>query len=92
MLSQHSRHIAAWNTPISAVAGIYTHSYDAGLNARNGFPVFSTMFEANHVSKKEEQFAAYKLTQEDKIEIQELAKRPELGECRLRCSLMEQRP
>ena len=60
-------------------AGIYTHSYDAGLNARNGFPVFSTLFEANHVSKKEEQFAAYKLTQEDKMEILELAKRPDLG-------------
>ncbi|KAK9825592.1 hypothetical protein WJX74_008760 [Apatococcus lobatus] len=61
------------------VTGIYTHSYDAGLNARNGFPVFSTLFEANHVSKKEEQFAAYKLTQEDKMEILELAKRPDLA-------------
>jgi DNA replicative helicase MCM subunit Mcm2 (Cdc46/Mcm family) len=34
------------------VTGIYRHSYDASLNAFHGFPVFSTLIEANHLELK----------------------------------------
>lgn len=30
-------------------AGIYVNTYDATLNVKNGFPVFSTLVEANHI-------------------------------------------
>lgn len=36
--------------------------------------MFSTIIEANHVNKKEDQFAAFRLTEEDEKEIQRLAK------------------
>lgn len=47
-------------------AGIYLHNYDAYLNVKNGFPVFSTMLEANHVAKNEDEFAVCSLTDEDR--------------------------
>ena len=47
-------------------AGVYTNSYDALLNMRNGFPVFTTVLEANYVAKQEDRFAAFKLTDEDR--------------------------
>ncbi|KAK4395687.1 DNA replication licensing factor MCM2 [Sesamum angolense] len=46
----------------------------------NGFPVFATVIEANYVTKKHDLFSAYKLTQEDKEEIEKLAKDPRIGE------------
>lgn len=33
------------------ITGIYRNSYDAQLNNKNGFPVFATIVEANHVVK-----------------------------------------
>lgn len=45
----------------------------------NGFPVFATQVEANYVAKKQDLFSAYKLTQEDKEEIEKLAKYPRIG-------------
>ncbi|KAK6776036.1 hypothetical protein RDI58_027037 [Solanum bulbocastanum] len=62
------------------VTGIYTNNFDLSLNTKNGFPVFSTVIEANHVTKKQDLFSAYKLTQEDKEEIEKLAKDPRIGE------------
>jgi DNA replication licensing factor MCM2 len=50
------------------------------LNTKNGFPVFSTVIEANYVTKKQDLFSAYKLTQEDKEEIEKLSKDPRIGE------------
>ena len=58
---------------------MYTNNYDPTLNARNGFPVFSTLVEANHVAKTEDLFAAYKLTDEDKHDIHKLARDPRIG-------------
>jgi len=66
-------------TPMLARAGVYTNNYDPTLNARNGFPVFSTLVEANHVAKTEDLFAAYKLTDEDKHDIHKLARDPRIG-------------
>ncbi|CDP19000.1 unnamed protein product [Coffea canephora] len=62
------------------VTGIYTNNFDLSLNTKNGFPVFATVIEANYVTKKQDLFSAYKLTQEDKEEIEKLAKDPRIGE------------
>lgn len=62
------------------VTGIYTNNFDLSLNTKNGFPVFSTVLEANYVTKKHDLFSAYKLTQEDKEEIEKLSKDPRIGE------------
>ncbi|KAJ1418660.1 P-loop containing nucleoside triphosphate hydrolase [Sesbania bispinosa] len=62
------------------VTGIYTNNFDLSLNTKNGFPVFATVVEANHVTKKQDLFSSYKLTQEDKEEIENLGKDPRIGE------------
>jgi len=61
-------------------AGVYMNTYDATLNARNGFPVFSTQVEANWLSKSEDKYASFRLTDEDKDEINRLSKDPNIGE------------
>lgn len=35
------------------VVGVYKNNYDGGLNAKNGFPVFATVVEANSIKRKE---------------------------------------
>ncbi|AGO13321.1 AaceriAFR178Wp [[Ashbya] aceris (nom. inval.)] len=35
------------------VTGIYKNTYDGNLNARNGFPVFATVLEANSIKRRE---------------------------------------
>ncbi|CAI0381468.1 unnamed protein product [Linum tenue] len=62
------------------VTGVYTNNFDLSLNTKNGFPVFATIIEANYVTKKHDLFSSYKLTQEDKEEIEMLAKGPRIGE------------
>ncbi|KAK8490831.1 hypothetical protein V6N13_093104 [Hibiscus sabdariffa] len=62
------------------ITGIYTNNFDMSLNTKNGFPVFATVIEANYVTKKQDLFSAYKLTQEDKEDIERLAKDPQIGE------------
>lgn len=62
------------------VTGIYTNNFDLSLNTKNGFPVFATVVEANYVTKKQDLFSAYKLTQEDQEEIEKLAKDSRIGE------------
>lgn len=59
--------------------GVYTNSYDAFLNVKNGFPVFSTALEANYVRKHEDTYAAFKLTDEDKADIHKLARDARIG-------------
>ena len=63
-----------------STTGVYVNQYDAGLNARNGFPVFSTQIEANWISKSEDKYTAFRLTDEDKDEINRLSKDPLIGE------------
>lgn len=62
------------------VTGTYTNNFDMSLNTKNGFPVFATVVEANYVTKKQDLFSAYKLTDEDKAEIEKLSKDPRIGE------------
>lgn len=61
-------------------AGIYCSGYDTQLNARNGFPVFSTHIEANYVSKSTDAWNVYKLTDEDRQKITAMAADPRIGE------------
>ena len=56
------------------LTGIYKNNFDVSLNTRNGFPVFSTIIEANHISKKEDAYSIVRLTEEDQREIRALAK------------------
>lgn len=69
----------AWDV-LQEVTGIYTNNFDLSLNTKNGFPVFATVVEANYVTKKQDLFSAYKLTQEDKTQIEELSKDPRIVE------------
>ncbi|TFK20765.1 DNA replication licensing factor cdc19 [Coprinopsis marcescibilis] len=80
-LPRHREVILLWDLIDSAkpgeeveVTGIYRNNFDASLNAKNGFPVFSTVIEANHVNKKEDLFAAFRLTEEDEKAMRALAR------------------
>lgn len=61
-------------------AGIYCSGYDTMLNAKNGFPVFSTHIEANYISKSMDAWNVHKLTDEDRQKITALAADPRIGE------------
>ncbi|PSR97624.1 MCM2/3/5 family-domain-containing protein [Coniella lustricola] len=60
------------------VTGIYRNNYDAQLNNRNGFPVFTTILEANNVVKTHDQLAGFRLTEEDEHEIRALSRDPQI--------------
>ena len=62
------------------VTGIYMNTYDIRMNAMQGFPVFSTVIEANFLQKGETMMAKHLLTEEDKRSIRELARDPRIGE------------
>ncbi|BCS22080.1 MCM DNA helicase complex subunit MCM2 [Aspergillus puulaauensis] len=62
------------------ITGIYRNSYDAQLNNKNGFPVFATIIEANHVIKSHDQQAGFHLTEEDEREIRALSRDPDVVE------------
>lgn len=61
--------------------GIYCSGYDPQMNAKNGFPVFSTHIEANYISKSTDAWNVYKLTDEDRQKITAMAADPRIGEC-----------
>jgi len=64
------------------VTGIFMHGFDAALGDRagSGFPVYSTLIEANHLAKKDDLFSASGLTDEDRSAILKLARDPRIGE------------
>lgn len=62
------------------ISGIYRNNYDATLNNKNGFPVFATMLEANHVVKSHDELAGFKLTEQDEREIRSLSRDPRVIE------------
>jgi DNA replication licensing factor MCM2 len=49
------------------------------LSTRNGFPVFATIIEANYISKKEDLFASFRLTEDDQRQILALSKDKRIG-------------
>lgn len=58
---------------------MYRNNFDVALNSANGFPVFATILEANYVNKKQDVFASFKLTEEDRKEILRLSKDENIG-------------
>jgi DNA replication licensing factor MCM2 len=56
------------------VTGVYLNSFDVSLNVSHGFPVFKTLIEANHVSKRADEFSSFRLTEEDKSQIRALSR------------------
>ncbi|KAJ1621501.1 MCM-domain-containing protein [Pavlovales sp. CCMP2436] len=56
------------------VTGVYMNNFDSIQKA--GFPVFSTVIEANHVHKRSEEFSLHSLTDEEAKEIRRLAADP----------------
>ena len=84
-LPRHREVILLWDLIDSAkpgeeieVTGIYRNSYSAQLNNRNGFPVFATILEANHVVQSHDQLAGFRLTEEDEREIRALSQDPQI--------------
>ena len=85
-LPRHKEVILLWDLIDSArpgeeveVTGIYRNNFDIGLNARNGFPVFATIIEAVHVGKTKDEFATFRLTEDDVKKIRALAKDERIG-------------
>lgn len=78
------------------LTGRYTNNFDTSLNTQNGFPVFSTVIEANNVTLRKDVMGNQALSQDDihavtiikndQIQIQELAADPAF-EKRLLCSI-----
>lgn len=62
------------------LTGTYTNNYDGSLNTSNGFPVFATVIQANHIAKKDDKMAAASLTDEDIRAIVQLSKDERIGE------------
>ncbi|KAF2102039.1 MCM-domain-containing protein [Rhizodiscina lignyota] len=86
-LPRHREVILLWDLIDSAkpgeeveVTGIYRNNYDASLNNKNGFPVFATILEANHVVKSHDQLAGFRLTEEDERNIRALSRDPKIVE------------
>lgn len=85
-LPRHKEVILLWDLIDSArpgelveITGIYRNNFSYNLNSKNGFPVFSTVIEANCVCKKEDQFAEFRLTEDDQREIRKLAEDPHIA-------------
>lgn len=59
------------------VTGIYKNNYDGQLNAKNGFPVFATIIEANSIRRKESNMTSEGVinswTEEDEREFRKLS-------------------
>lgn len=84
-LPRHREVILLWDLIDSAkpgeeveITGIYRNNYDAQLNNKNGFPVFATILEANHVVKSHDQLAGFRLTEEDERQIRALSRDPKI--------------
>ena len=85
-LPRHKEVILLWDLIDSArpgeeieVTGIYLNNFSYALNTTNGFPVFATVIEANYINKREDQFAAFRLTEDDQRAIRRLGEDPNIG-------------
>ncbi|CAG8480886.1 8021_t:CDS:10 [Funneliformis caledonium] len=61
------------------VTGVYRNNFDFSLNIKNGFPVFATIIEANYIVKREDLYSTYRLTDEDREQLKNLAKDPKIA-------------
>jgi len=62
------------------LTGTYTINYNGSLNTANGFPVFATVIQANHVATKDDKMATESLTDDDVRAIIQLSKDERIGE------------
>ncbi|KAK9319563.1 MCM2/3/5 family-domain-containing protein [Lipomyces orientalis] len=62
------------------VTGIYKNSYDGQLNAKNGFPVFATIIEANTVQRRDSRGDGNGWTEEDERVIRQLSRQPNIAD------------
>ena len=62
------------------MTGIYHNNYDGSLNTANGFPVFATVIQANHISRKDDKMAVASLTDDDVKAVVQLSKDERIGE------------
>lgn len=60
------------------MTGIYRNNFDASLNTKNGFPVFSTIIEANYISRNSNASLALTLTEADEKAIRALSRDPRI--------------
>lgn len=60
------------------VTGIYINRFEYFSNVKHGFPVFSTIIEANNIKRYTDD-DIIDLTDEDKQEIMQIAKNPQIA-------------
>lgn len=85
-LPRHREVIMLWDLIDAAkpgeeveITGVYRNNFDASLNTKNGFPVFATVLEANHIAKRDDAYAAFRMTEEDEKAIRALARDDRIG-------------
>eukprot|EP00043_Microstomoeca_roanoka_P004604 m.50719 g.50719 ORF g.50719 m.50719 type:complete len:889 (-) comp12568_c0_seq1:304-2970(-) len=61
------------------VTGIYRNNFDKSLNSKHGFPVFSTVIEANYIEKKADKLSTDELSDDDIKTIRQLAEDENIG-------------
>ncbi|KAK9464788.1 MCM2/3/5 family-domain-containing protein [Lipomyces arxii] len=86
-LPRHREVILLWDLIDSAkpgeeieVTGVYKNSYNGQLNAKNGFPVFATLLEANLVRRQSAKGEGRVWTEEDEREVRLLSKDPRIAD------------
>lgn len=57
------------------VVGVYKNNFCLSLNNKNGFPVFSTVIEANSILNKQSEFSTLKINEDDVKMIQKYSKK-----------------
>ncbi|TID26143.1 hypothetical protein CANINC_002838 [Pichia inconspicua] len=90
-LPRHKEAILLWDLVDVAkpgeeieLIGIYKNSYDGVLNAKNGFPVFATVIEANNVKRREggslndDSSSPYQITAEEERTFRSMAHQPDI--------------
>jgi DNA replication licensing factor MCM2 len=60
------------------ITGIFINRFDYFANVKHGFPVFTTIIEANYIRRFGDEDMV-DLTEEDKQAIRDLAKQPNMG-------------
>ncbi|EAN79749.1 minichromosome maintenance (MCM) complex subunit, putative [Trypanosoma brucei brucei TREU927] len=58
------------------VTGIYRNNFDPLLNSRQGFPVFTTLLHANNVVRRTAEVDSFRLPDDERVRIMDLAKHP----------------
>ena len=59
---------------------MYHINYSGALNTANGFPVFATVIQANHITRKDVKMEVSTLTDDELKAIHQLAKDERIGE------------